>query len=505
MQHVVVVGGGLAGMVSARAIARSGRKVTLLEKSDRLGGKAGANRQGDRRVEHGYHVFPTWYPNVRGLLRELDVTLIDFDRYHYVLPHEYPKRVTVLGPSGLGAIVHNLTRGLLPWYQTILFYNFTLDLVAKDISQKRLLDRVSEIGLMRDAWYVTESVAEMNQENLLKASAIPAYEMSAMTAKRIGAYWMKQPSPFLSVLPGDLQSTFIEPLAETVRDAGVSVRTQVAVDGLVVAGGRVTGVKIGGDVLSADAVVLAVPFEVARTWVTDDVFALDPSLGNMHLLESQPMCSLHVRTRARVPGLPREHVFFHGGAYGLSFIDVAPLWSGYAGSELSFISSNFAPLRALGEEAATKVLLAEIFDYLPITADDVVDTVLNTNLAAPLFINTIGAWPNRPDARSAAKGLYVAGDFVKNPVDLACMEGAVHASMLAARALLEDLGESSGLPTPETPPVPSPALLFALRAGMAPATVLANLTSRAVELFSPPRAKRSPAHGRLHRKKGAGP
>ncbi len=483
-------------MVSARAIAATGRKVTLLEKSDRLGGKAGANRHGERLVEHGYHVFPAWYPNVRRILREIDVTLIDFDRYHYLLPGAYPSKVTVRGPSGLGAVLYNLGHGLLPWYQTLLFYNFTLDLISQDMSNKRLLDRVSEIGLMRKAWYVTEAVAEMNQENLLKASAIPAYEMSAMTAKHIGGYWMKQASPFLSVLPGDLQSTFIDPLAKTVRDAGVEVRLGVDVTGFEVEDGRVAAVKIGDERLTADAFVLAVPFEVARGWVDDKLFALDPALGNMHLLEAQPMSSLHVRTKKRLPQMPREHVFFHGGAYGLSFIDVAPLWSGWEGSELSFISSNFAPLRALSEEAATRVLLGEIFDYLPIKDQDIADVVINTNVTTPLFINTIGAWPNRPTARSHAKNLYVAGDYAKNGIDLACMEGAVQASLHAARALLQDAGVTSGLPEPLQPPVPSRALLLALRAGLLPAVLVAYAAARVSEVVAKPTPRRSASYAR---------
>ena len=503
MQRVVVVGGGLAGLVAAREIAKSGREVTILERSQRVGGKAGANLHGERRVEHGYHVFPTWYPNVRRLLREIDVTLIDFDRYHYLLPGDYPKKVTVRGPSSLGAVVHNLTHGLLPWYQTVLFYAFTLDLISQDMSAKRLLDRVSEVGLMRQAWYVTDAVAEMNQENLLKASAIPAYEMSAMTAKRIGGYWMKQASPFLSVLPGDLQSTFIEPLARTVREAGVTVRLGVDVTGFETKDGRIAAVKVGAERITADAFVLAVPFEVARAWVDEPLFTADPSLGNMHLLEAQPMSALHVRTKKRIPNMPREHVFFHGGAFGLSFIDVAPLWSGWEGSELSFIASNYAPLRGLSEDGATRALLAEIRDYLPLEDADIVDTVINTNVATPLFINTIGAWPNRPTARTFAKNLYVAGDYAKNPIDLACMEGAVYAALHAARALLHDAGVTADVREPEVPPVPSRALLLALRAGLFPAVVAAYGTSRLVEALAPKLPRRSSAKDRQRRKAGS--
>ena len=67
MPTAVVVGGGLAGMVIAGELASRQWWVTLLERSPRLGGKAGSDLQNGRRVEHGYHVFPQWYPNVHAI------------------------------------------------------------------------------------------------------------------------------------------------------------------------------------------------------------------------------------------------------------------------------------------------------------------------------------------------------------------------------------------------------------------------------------------------------
>ena len=40
MKQYVVVGGGLAGLTAANALAGEGRKITLLEQSERLGGRA---------------------------------------------------------------------------------------------------------------------------------------------------------------------------------------------------------------------------------------------------------------------------------------------------------------------------------------------------------------------------------------------------------------------------------------------------------------------------------
>src|SRR5262249_30433612 len=159
MRRIVVIGGGLAGMVSARELAKRGMSVVLLDAMNRLGGKAGANVEGGVVIEHGYHVFPTWYPNVRALLGEIGVKLAGFDRYHYLQPGEYPSLVTVKAPTGVGPIVHNIRKGILPWYEMLLFFSFTVDMLSQPLSNKRLLDQVSEVGLMRQAWYVTEAVA----------------------------------------------------------------------------------------------------------------------------------------------------------------------------------------------------------------------------------------------------------------------------------------------------------------------------------------------------------
>src|SRR5262249_18685610 len=140
----IVVGGGLAGMVVARELALRHWRGILLERSKRLGGKAGSDLQNGRLVGHGYHLFPQWYPNVRAIVDRIGVRLIDFDRYHFLLPGGYPRRITVHGPSGLAAMWHNTFNGLLPWYHNILFFYSVLDMISRPLSEKRFLDRVSQ-------------------------------------------------------------------------------------------------------------------------------------------------------------------------------------------------------------------------------------------------------------------------------------------------------------------------------------------------------------------------
>lgn len=485
----VVVGGGLAGIVVARELARRGWRVILLERSKRLGGKAGADIKNGRLVEHGYHVFPQWYPNVRAIVDRIGVRLIDFDRYHFLLPGEYPRRITVRGPSGLAAMWHNTFHGLLPWYHNILYFYSVLDMISRPLSEKSFLDRVSQIGLIRGKWYTSESVAELGQENILKASAIPAYDLSAMTAKRIASYWVRGASPFLSVLPGDLQTVFIDPQVRELEALGVEIRYDSDVSGVVMHEGGVAAVALrAGTEVSADVYALCTPFEVTRTWLHDSLYEADPELGNMHFLEAQPMAALHLRLRRELPDLPREHVFFHGSRYALSLIDVSRLWNSVDGKpQLSFISSNYGPLNEVSEQGAKDLLVEEIGEYLPITPADVENWELNPNTGVPLFINTIGAWPNRPAPKSKVNKLYLAGDFVKNAIDLACMEGAVSAALETARQILADHGETGSPPVVQVPPVWPRVWMVSARILLIPVVAVARVIAWLEEKLSPHR------------------
>jgi protoporphyrinogen oxidase len=485
----IVVGGGLAGMVVARELALRGWRVILMERSKRLGGKAGSDIKNGRPMDHGYHVFPQWYPNVRAIVERIGVRLIDFDRYHFLLPGGYPRRVTVLGPSGLSAMWHYIFHGLLPWYHNLLYIYSVLDMLSRPLSEKSLLDRVSQIGLIRGKWYTSESVAEMGQENVLKASAIPVYDLSAMTAKRIASYWVRQASPFLSILPGDLQTVFIDPQVRELEALGVEIRYDCEVRDVVMHEGVVAAVALrDGTEASADVYALCTPFEVTRTWLHDSLYKADPELGNLHFLEAQPMAALHLRVRKEIPELPREHVFLHGSLYALSFIDITPHWKGLDGKhELSFISSNYGPLNAVSEEGAKELLLGEIGEYLPITPADVEHWELNSNIGVPLFINTIGAWSNRPRPKTKIKNLYLAGDYAKNAIDLACMEGAVSAALEAAAQILGDHGETESLPVVQVPPEWPRALLVFARVLLIPIVAVARVIAWFEEKFSPHR------------------
>src|SRR5215208_7347720 len=104
MAEVTVVGGGLAGMVTALRLLQWGYEVSLYDESEtRLGGKAGAKKNGEDYNDHGYHVFPAWYVNTWQLVKELDIesNFVNFDDLHQLMvltaDEEAPRFTTLRG------------------------------------------------------------------------------------------------------------------------------------------------------------------------------------------------------------------------------------------------------------------------------------------------------------------------------------------------------------------------------------------------------------------------
>ncbi|MCG6498394.1 NAD(P)/FAD-dependent oxidoreductase [Kitasatospora sp. A2-31] len=75
---VVVVGAGVAGLACALDLAAAGRRVRLLEASDGVGGRMRTDRVDGFRLDRGFQVFNTGYPQVR---RRLDLRALRLHRF----------------------------------------------------------------------------------------------------------------------------------------------------------------------------------------------------------------------------------------------------------------------------------------------------------------------------------------------------------------------------------------------------------------------------------------
>jgi phytoene dehydrogenase-like protein len=75
---VVVVGAGLAGLACAATLHRAGRPVRVLEASDGIGGRVRTDEVDGFRLDRGFQVLLTAYPEAH---RQLDLAALDLRRF----------------------------------------------------------------------------------------------------------------------------------------------------------------------------------------------------------------------------------------------------------------------------------------------------------------------------------------------------------------------------------------------------------------------------------------
>ncbi|MET9606921.1 FAD-dependent oxidoreductase [Streptomyces sp. NPDC006512] len=77
-RSVIVVGAGAAGLACAADLVRAGAEVSVLEASDRVGGRMRTDVRGGFLLDRGFQVFNTSYPQVKRRLRLRDLRLRPF-------------------------------------------------------------------------------------------------------------------------------------------------------------------------------------------------------------------------------------------------------------------------------------------------------------------------------------------------------------------------------------------------------------------------------------------
>ncbi len=121
--EVVIVGAGLAGLSAARVLRNAGRDVVILEASDGVGGRVRTDVVDGFRLDRGFQVLLTAYPEVQ---RQLDVDALDLrafdpgasvrigDRFHTVVdPFRRPRFAVNTALAPIGGIRDKLRLALL--------------------------------------------------------------------------------------------------------------------------------------------------------------------------------------------------------------------------------------------------------------------------------------------------------------------------------------------------------------------------------------------------------
>ncbi len=292
--RVLVVGGGVTGLVAARALARQGVPVVLAEAGERLGGKVSTERIDGFVVERGPDSFLAARPTAVTLAREVGLggELVGTKDPRAVFIRHRGELVPM--PEGLGLV---LPTRAMPFARTKLFSWPEKIRMTKDIAWPRMLpdddiavgtflrrrlgsplvDRlagplvggvygtpIDELSL--DAVVPQLRTAEREHRSLLFAGLSDGRATRrAAAARPAGA---TSPGAFATLRGG--MDTLTSALEASLGEAGVDVRLGLGVRTLARAGSGVAARFADGSVVRFDAVLVAAPAPVAAALLDDE-------------------------------------------------------------------------------------------------------------------------------------------------------------------------------------------------------------------------------------------
>ena len=315
-----MIGGGLAGITAAIALAESGADVTLLEARPRLGGATCSFNRDGLIVDTGQHVFLGCCSAYRGLLAKLGMT------EHAPLQDRFD--VTVLAPGGSAPRRARLRRTALPGPLHMLpalgRYPFLSWAERAQVSRPALaMRRVDPAAPAADTqrfgdWLAARGQSERARRALWDLFSVSALNIAgddaslalAATVVKTGLLGKNNaadigvPALPLGELHGDAAATLLAKLgAQVTLGAKVTAIEGGAIEAAVEGGGRFR-VRLARDAdLAADAVVLAVPHEKAAPLVPPGALPAATVQGWAGLGAS-PIVNVHVIYDRPVTDLP---------------------------------------------------------------------------------------------------------------------------------------------------------------------------------------------------------
>ncbi|HSO65053.1 MAG TPA: FAD-dependent oxidoreductase [Ornithinibacter sp.] len=466
-RHVVVVGGGIAGLTAALGLAERGIRVTLLEREAALGGRVRSwpvDLGGESgRMSRGFHAFFRQYYNLRTVLRRTDPTLErlrPLDDYPLVragggadsfarIPRTPPLNLAAFvarSPSfdlkGLAAVDVEAALGLLD-------VDFPATYTALDgVSAAEVLDRLR----------FPEGARHLALEVFARSFFADPREFSgAELVAMFHMYFVGSAEGLLFDVPrDDYDSTLWAPLGRHLHGLGVDVVT----------GREVRSVSDAGSGLS---VLHGVPGHEEQEWLPADavVLALDPvglrrvvsssaGLGGgdgggrawrdaVAGIRSAPAFAVW---RLWLSGPVQAHrpPFLGTSGYGpVDNVSVLELFEDHAAQWHARTGGSVVELHAYAlpeetDEADLRARMRAELDrlYPETTALDVVHEEWVVERDCVLV--GLEPWRSRPGVRTPDPRVVLAGDAVRCDLPVALMERAATTGWMAADRLLAGWG-----------------------------------------------------------------
>jgi squalene-associated FAD-dependent desaturase len=466
-QSVLVIGGGLAGLSSAVALAEAGLQVRLLEKRPHLGGRATSYTLPDgSEVDNCQHVTLGCCTNLADFYSRVGAAgkIRFYDRLYFV---DAQGRRSTMEASPLPPPLHMAPSFLLFSSLSLAdkraIANAMMEIAMAGgnppgVDCASMLDwlrRMKQTPAAIERFWRVVLVSALDEE-LSRTDARYGIEVfwKAFLANK-GGYRVGIPSVPLGDLYGGCR--------EAVLQRGGEVRLRSGIREIRIREGRFVSVVMDdGYEVSADACIAAVPHDALLNLLPREMSEGDGSLSGLRNLKTSPITGIHMwydRTVMTEPFLTlldhtTQWVFNKTLLYKTDETDgpaARPIGQSVAdGQYLQLVISASYDLVPQSRQEIVDLCRRELADVLPATREAQLRKATVIKEVNATFSPEPGVDRWRPPQKSAVENLFLAGDWTRTSWP-ATMEGAVRSGYLAAEALLAGIGEPRRFLQPDLP------------------------------------------------------
>ena len=446
----MVIGGGLAGLSSAVALAEAGFRVRLLEKRPHLGGRAASYvLPGGEHVDNCQHVTLGCCTNLEDFYRRVGAAdqIRFFDRLLFATPDGRRGAIAAAAlPPPLHMGLSFASFPLLGWAEKSAIAQALLCIARSGGRPKDLASGVPGENVTMLAWLQKHRQTERAIRRFWEVILVSALDedLDRIDARYgIDVFW----KAFLSTrggyrvgIPRVPLGDLYEGCRKSLAARGGEVQLRAGVRGFLVVDGRVEAVeREDGTVETADFYLAAVPQDILPELLPSAVVESEPAFMNLRNLKSSPITGVHLWFDRAVMNEPfltlldstTQWVFNKTQLYGQGAEN--------GGQYLQLVISASYKLTSRSRQDIIALCLQELRGVLPATREATLVKGTVVKEMSATFSPSPGSDRWRPAQKSPLAGLFLAGDWTLTGWP-STMEGAVRSGYLAAEAILSEAG-----------------------------------------------------------------
>jgi len=330
MTRAVVIGGGIAGLAAAALLAKDGYRVTLLEGRDALGGRVGSWERDGFRWDTG----PSWYlmPEVfdhffrlMGTTAEEQLNLVTLDPGYRVYFEGETEPIDIaatreqnlelferIEPGSRRSMERYLDSAEETYEIAKRRFLYTSFASIRPLLRADVLTRMPRLARLLLQPLATKAERTVADPRLRQVLGYPAVFLGSSPYLAPSMYHLMSHLDLDGgvMYPMGGFTRLVDAVTGLARSAGAELRTGAEVTGIVVEGGRVTGVRVGEELIAADIVVSAADLHHSETRLLPEPLQTYPQEYWDERVPGPGALLILLGVRGELPRLGHHSLFF---------------------------------------------------------------------------------------------------------------------------------------------------------------------------------------------------